>query len=58
MTDQRKHGYTPDTRLATDWRGLRPCTCGLPRTNRVHDIPETHPDAEEISARILGEGTE
>lgn len=36
-----------------------PCAeCGHPKANRVHDVPETHPDAEEISARILGETTE
>lgn len=49
------HEYTPDFTLATDWRGLRPCTCGLPKPNRVHDVPDTPVEAAEIDARRLGE---
>lgn len=57
MTDQSTHTYLPGP-LAADWRGGRPCTCGLPRSNRVHDTPETPPEAAAIDARILGETEE
>lgn len=50
------HTYLP---APGDWPTEPPCAeCGHPKPNRVHDVPETHPDAEIISARILGETPE
>lgn len=36
--------------------GVPICSCGALQTARVHVLPETHPDAAEVAARILGEG--
>lgn len=42
-----------------DWPSLPPpCVCDRPKASRVHVVPETHPDAAEIDARVLGEGSQ
>lgn len=42
---------------SSDWRGLPYCeTCDQPRSNPVHDLGLTDPDAKAIDNRRLGEG--
>ncbi len=51
------HVYRPDPEV-TYYRGDHPCSsCGMPKQNRSHDVPETPEGAAEIDARILGEGS-
>lgn len=52
------HAYQPDHTVAPDHRDERPCTCGMPRQNRAHDVVELDPDVAAVGARIVGEGTE
>ena len=49
------HHFMPDATVAPDHRDERPCTCGLPRANRVHDVVELDPDVAAVGARIIGE---
>ena len=34
------------------------CTCGMPKANSVHRVPETTPEARERDAAVLGEKEE
>lgn len=55
MTARRTatHPYMPAG--PPDHRGQQPCACGLPRTNRAHDLPDTDPDTTAAEQRRLGE---
>jgi hypothetical protein len=55
MTEIRTHAYIADSDVSPDWKDRRPCTCGLPKQSRYHDVPEPDPEAAVIAARILGE---
>jgi hypothetical protein len=48
------HLYQPDLTLAPDHRDQRPCTCGMPKRWRGHDVPDTAEAAAE-ERRRLGE---
>lgn len=53
----RTHPYQP----APGWWPTKPpCAdpCGMPWNARIHDVPETDPEAAVIDARILGETEE
>lgn len=52
-----RHAFTPDM-SAQDWRGERVicAVCPLPKNSEIHLLPETPED--DVTARILGEGTE
>jgi len=52
-----EHHYQPDATVAPDHRDERPCVCGMPRANRVHDVPELDSEVAVVAARIIGEGT-
>jgi hypothetical protein len=54
MRTNTVHVFQPDLEM-TDHRGDHPCTCGMPKQWRGHDIPDTPEEAREIDARILGE---
>lgn len=56
--DRPVHPFYPSGELGTDWTGAYAAcgTCGLPRSNAVHELPETPQD--DISDRIIGEGDE
>lgn len=41
-----------------DHKDCRYCTCGLPKTNASHDVPDQTPEAAELDARTLGEHQE
>ncbi|HEX6970239.1 MAG TPA: hypothetical protein VF174_15700 [Micromonosporaceae bacterium] len=49
------HVYVPDASVAPDHRDRRPCTCGMPKSNRVHELPEVPDEAKLVDARKLGE---
>lgn len=51
------HLYMADQELPADHRGQRPCRppCGLPKANRVHELPERSDDERALEARRLGE---
>lgn len=53
-----EHHFQPDATVAADHRDERPCTCGMPRANRVHDVPPRDPEEAVVAARIIGEGTD
>lgn len=51
----RTHEYLPDP-SAIDRPGGEPrCLCGMPKRNRVHEVPERSEEEKEIAARMLGE---
>lgn len=56
----RTHLFQPDRDLGTDHRGDYRCAapCGLPKSHRIHEVPEPNPEAAVIDARILGETPE
>lgn len=50
------HPYRADPNGAPDHRGDTTCAeCYLPRSNRIHDLPETTQAARDRDASILGE---
>ncbi len=54
VTALEVHAFYIDAELGRDWRGQYFCaTCGLPKRNPVHELPE-RPDEDE-SERIIGE---
>ena len=48
------HVFEPDRDIPADHRGQRPCRppCGLPRANRVHQLPDTAEAQAEHLRRI------
>lgn len=52
------HQYLPDPGARDRPEGEPMCTCGLPKRNRVHDVPELPAEVNEIEARRLGEAGE
>jgi hypothetical protein len=55
-----RHVYIPDPDpVAVLVESRRPCaSCGMPKQNRVHQLPETTPEARDRDASILGEKEE
>jgi hypothetical protein len=49
------HVYVPDATVAPDHRDRRPCTCGMPKSNRVHELPEVPNEIKEAELRKVGE---
>lgn len=52
---RKTHLYVPEPGT---WPLTPPCTCGMPKGWRGHDVPEPDPEAAVIDARILGETPE
>jgi hypothetical protein len=51
----KPHEYEPDWDLPAEVDRLsRPCKCGLPKRNQIHNSPSEK--VEDVSDRILGEG--
>lgn len=46
------HPYVPDPDAPGDHTGARPCTCGLPKRNNVHQLPDAHTEQAAHRARI------
>jgi len=40
------HAYIADLGIPADHRGARPCRCGRPERNRIHDAAEAAKTAE------------
>lgn len=54
----RPHPYTPSATVPADHRGNRPCICGRPRRNAVHDqeaVAEVDAAQAEHIRRIGGD---
>lgn len=50
------HHYEPDSTVAPDYRGQRPCLhCPLPRSNKVHAVPAVPDEIREAELRRVGE---
>lgn len=49
------HVFEADWALPADHKGRRPCTCGLPEGNTVHQVPATPVEVAQVEARKLGE---
>lgn len=47
-----QHPYQADRDTPGDHTGARPCTCGLPRRNSVHQLPDARPEQAEHRRRI------
>lgn len=61
MTKRRvhTHPFLTDPVAAVDWRGRPTCAeCYLPKSNSIHELPETTQEARERDASILGEKEE
>lgn len=50
---KRPHYFQPDG--IENLFGDQACTCGLPKTNRLHKIKPTDADVKEAESRRLGE---
>ncbi|MGC4769228.1 hypothetical protein ACLQ25_09635 [Micromonospora sp. DT44] len=50
------HLYEADRDIPPDHKGQRPCRppCGLPRANRVHELPDTT-EAQAAHLRRIGD---
>lgn len=57
MSKQPKtHAYLADA-LPGDLNDKVPCTCGLPKVNRAHEVPAATPEQQAADAARLGEHT-
>lgn len=56
MKKPNSHVYEADRDIPADHRGQRPCRppCGLPRQNRVHELPDTT-EAQAAHLRRIGD---
>lgn len=46
------HPYNADPDAPADHTGARPCKCGLPQRNSVHQLPDLHEEQDAHRARI------
>lgn len=49
------HPYAEDRDGGPDHTGAYPCTCGLPKGNRNHRLPDRTADDRALEARKMGE---
>lgn len=54
MDPTRLHPFV-DSGYATWDGGKRICQCGMVQNARIHQLPETPPEAREIDSRRIGE---